>query len=275
MIFSAQRQQWVAVALATVLVLSGCEGSTGSSSSSSSPGSTSTQTETQRTAQNTGSSSSSSSSSSPGSTSTQTETQRTAQNTGSSSASSSGSGGTTTSTQTQRTSQDSGSSSASSSGSGSTTTSTQTQRTSQDTAQSWQNTQRQTSQRNAAPAVRQEAMPGSRFNRFFPKSGNGYQVVAAQEKKGFSEYKLKRGGSDMAVLSISDTISLPAARKKYEKSTQKIGGFPAVNQGTNITGVLVADRFQVKAQSRDRSFTDSDRQAWLQKFDLQGLSRLK
>ncbi|MDJ1180470.1 hypothetical protein PJF56_16525 [Roseofilum sp. BLCC_M91] len=194
MIFSFQRKQWVAVALATVVFVSGCAGTTGSSSSSSSQRNTPTQT--------------------------------------------------------------------------------QPQKTSQDTAQSWENTQRETTKRNAAPAVKKEALPGSRLNRFFPRSGDGYQVVAAQEKKGFSEYKLKQGGKDMAVLSISDTISLPAARKKYEKSTKNIGGFPAVTQGSNITGVLVADRFQVKAQSRDRSFTESDRQVWLQKFDLQGLSRL-
>lgn len=195
MIFRSQRKQWVAFALASVLVLSGCAGSTGSSSSSSSQGNTPTQT--------------------------------------------------------------------------------QTQKSSEDTAQSWQNTQRETSQRNAAPAVSQEALPGSSFNRFFPKSGDGYEVVAAQEKKGFSEYKLKQGGTDRAVLSISDTISLPAARKKYENSSQRIGGFPAASQGSNITGVLVADRFQVKVQSRDQSFTEGDRQVWLQKFDLQGLSRLK
>ncbi|MBP0009977.1 MAG: hypothetical protein J7524_14585 [Roseofilum sp. Belize BBD 4] len=188
--FSAQRRKWVAVALATVLLVSGCAGGTGTSSSGSSQRNTPTQT--------------------------------------------------------------------------------QPQKTSEDTAQSWQNTQR-----NAAPAVKKQALPGSSFNRFFPKSGDGYQVVAAQEKKGFAEYKLKKGGTDMAVLSISDTISLPAARKKYENSTQTIGGFPAASQGSNITGVLVADRFQVKAQSRDRLFTQSDRQTWLQKFDLQGLSRLQ
>ncbi|MBP0043876.1 MAG: hypothetical protein J7545_18175 [Roseofilum sp. SBFL] len=193
--FSAQRRQWVAVALATVLLVSGCAGGTGTSSSGSSQRNTPTQT--------------------------------------------------------------------------------QPQKTSEDTAQSWQNTQRETTQRNAAPAVKKQALPGSSFNRFFPKSGDGYQVVAAQEKKGFAEYKLKKGGTDMAVLSISDTISLPAARKKYENSTQTIGGFPAASQGSNITGVLVADRFQVKAQSRDRLFTQSDRQTWLQKFDLQGLSRLQ
>lgn len=200
MIFGHQRKQWVAVALATMLFVSSCGGSTGSSSSSSSQRNTPTQTQP---------------------------------------------------------------------------TQTQTQKTSEDTAQSWQNTQRETTKRNAAPAVKKEALPGSSFNRFFPKSGDGYQVVAAQEKKGFAEYKLKKGGTDMAVLSVSDTISLPAARKKYEKATKKIGGFPAVTQGRNITGVLVSDRFQVKAQSRDQAFTESDRQAWLQKFDLQGLSRLK
>lgn len=184
MIFRSQRKRWVALALATVLLVSGCAGSTGSSSSSNPQGNTTTQTQPQKT-----------------------------------------SGG--------------------------------------------------TSQRNPAPAVSQEALPGSSFNRFFPKSGDGYEVVAAQEKKGFSEYKLKQGGTDRAVLSISDTMSLPAARKKYENSSQRIGGFPAASQGSNITGVLVADRFQVKVQSRDQSFTESDRQVWLQKFDLQGLSRLK
>ncbi|MDJ1184691.1 hypothetical protein [Roseofilum casamattae] len=139
----------------------------------------------------------------------------------------------------------------------------------------FEQTQQESTQRNAAPAVVKEAVAGSTFNRFFPKSGGGYDVVPAQEKKGFAEYKLKQSGKDVAVLSINDTINLPAAKKKYEQSTQRISGFPAVTQGKNITGVLVADRFQVKAQSRDTAFTASDRQTWLQKFDLQGLSRVK
>ncbi len=134
--------------------------------------------------------------------------------------------------------------------------------------------QKESTQGNA-PAVVREALPGSSFNRFFPKSGDGYEVIAAQEKKGFAEYKLKQEGKDMAMLSISDTVNVPEARAKFQGSSQKIGGFPAVNQGSTATAVLVGQRFQVKIQSRDSGFTATDRQTWLQKFDLQGLSRLK
>jgi hypothetical protein len=116
---------------------------------------------------------------------------------------------------------------------------------------------------------------GSQFNKFFPKSGNGYSVVPAQEKKGFAEHKVNRGGKNVAVLSINDTISNPAAANKYQQSTTRIAGYPALSQGQTGTGILVSDRFQVKALSRDPSFTQQDRAAWIQKFDLNGLSKLK
>lgn len=134
--------------------------------------------------------------------------------------------------------------------------------------------QKETSQKGSS-AVSKEAVNGSQFNKFFPKSGNGYSVVPAQEKKGFAEHKVNRTGKNVAVLSINDTISNPAAAEKYQQSTTKIAGYPAVPQGQTGTGVLVGDRFQVKAQSRDPSFTQQDRVAWLQKFDLNGLSKLK
>lgn len=134
--------------------------------------------------------------------------------------------------------------------------------------------QKETSQKGSS-AVSKEAVNGSQFNKFFPKSGNGYSVVPAQEKKGFAEHKVNRGGKNVAVLSINDTISNPAAADKYQQSSTKIAGFPAVQQGQTGTGVLVSDRFQVKAQSRDPSFTQQDRVAWIQKFDLNGLSKLK
>jgi hypothetical protein len=114
---------------------------------------------------------------------------------------------------------------------------------------------------------------GGSFNKFFPSAGGGYQRVYTQEKQGFAEAKLKQGGKDVAVLSISDTASNPSAAQKFQRSSQKIAGYPAVNQGSNGTAVLVGNRFQVKVQSRDASFTQSDRQAWLQKFNLNGLAR--
>jgi len=135
--------------------------------------------------------------------------------------------------------------------------------------------QKESTQRNAPPAVAKDATQGSQFNKFFPKGSGGFQTVAAQEKKGFAEYKLKQGGKDVAVLSINDTISTPTAAAKFNSSTQKIAGYPAVNQGSNGTAILVGDRYQVKVQSRDASFTQSDREAWLQRFNLSGLARLK
>lgn len=134
--------------------------------------------------------------------------------------------------------------------------------------------QKETTQRGAQSAVVKDATQGSNFNKFFPKSGNGYQVVAAQEKKGFAEYKINKDGKNVAVISISDTTSVPAAAAKYKDSTFNVGGYPAVDQGANSTGVLVDDRYQVKISSRDTSFTKDDRVAWLQKVNLNGLAKL-
>lgn len=135
--------------------------------------------------------------------------------------------------------------------------------------------QQQSTQRGATPAVAKNATQGASFNKFFPKSGGGYQVVAAQEKKGFAEYKLNQGGKNVAVLSVNDITSNPSAVKKYQQSTQKIAGYPAAEAPGNATGLLVNNRYQVKVASRDASFTKNDRVAWLQKFNLNGLAQLK
>jgi hypothetical protein len=76
------------------------------------------------------------------------------------------------------------------------------------------------------------------------------------------------------MLSINDSTGTTAA-DKYRRSTFSIAGYPAVDQGQNITAVLVSDRYQVKAQSRDASFTKDDRVEWIEKFDLDRLARLK
>lgn len=135
--------------------------------------------------------------------------------------------------------------------------------------------QQESTQKGAQPAVSKQAEQGSSFNKFFPKSGGGYERVFTQEKKGFSEAKLKQGGKELAMLSISDTISLPSAAKKFESSTTKVAGYPAMDIGTTQSAVLVNGRYQVKVLSRDPSFTAADRKVWLQKFDLAGLSKLK
>jgi hypothetical protein len=135
--------------------------------------------------------------------------------------------------------------------------------------------QKDTTGFRAPAAVDKKAEKGGTFNQFFPGDQGDYAVVPSQEKKGFAEYKLKRDGTNLAMLTINDTISLPAAAAKYNNATETIAGYPAVNQGTTATGILVNNRYQVKVLSRDPSFTQEDRVAWLQKFDLAGLAQLE
>lgn len=120
-----------------------------------------------------------------------------------------------------------------------------------------------------------QPLPGSTFNKFFPSGGGGYERVYTQEKQGFAQAKLKKGGQDVALLSISDTAANPSAGNKFQQSNLKIGGYPSVQEGSKGTAVLVGGRFQVKVQSIDSSFTQSDREAWLQRFNLNGLSRVR
>ncbi len=133
----------------------------------------------------------------------------------------------------------------------------------------------QDSTKPAVKAVAKDATQGSEFNKFFPKPEPGYERVYTQEKKGFAEAKLKKAGKEVAMLSISDTSSVPSAADKYQKSTEKIGGFPTIEVGNTQTGVLVAKRYQVKVLSRDPSFDKSARQSWIAKFDLNGLAKVK
>lgn len=116
---------------------------------------------------------------------------------------------------------------------------------------------------------------GSALNKFFPAAGDGFERVAAQEKEGAAIYKLKKDGKDAAELSITDTANNPGAVDKFKSASDKIGGFPALDQGSTATAVLVANRYQVKAISKNPAFTKDNRKAWLGKFDLKGLSALK
>lgn len=138
----------------------------------------------------------------------------------------------------------------------------------------FEQTQQETTQRNAPPAVADEAQQGGSFNQFFPRSVEGFEIVPAQEKQGFAEYKVNQDGTNVAMLAISDTTGTAAA-DKFQDSTEMIAGYPAVQQGQTATAVLVADRYQVKVLSRNPSFTPADRAEWLEKFDLDGLSNLQ
>lgn len=135
--------------------------------------------------------------------------------------------------------------------------------------------QQESSQQKSGQAVAKDATQGSNFNKFFPSADSGFERVYTQEKKGFAEAKLKKAGKDVAMLSISDTSSTPSAAAKYQNTTKKIGGYPAVEIGNTQTGILVSDRYQVKVISRDPSFTGGDREAWLERFNLNGLAKLQ
>lgn len=144
----------------------------------------------------------------------------------------------------------------------------------------WDRAQQESTQQTKVTPVKDRtvaAVPvaGGSFNKLFPGTQAGYERVFTQEKKGFAEAKLKQGGKDVALLSISDIASNPSAANKYKQSTRQIAGYPAVNQGRTATSILVGDRYQVKVLSRDPAFTESDREAWLQKFKLNALARLQ
>lgn len=132
----------------------------------------------------------------------------------------------------------------------------------------------QESTERGASAVAEDAVSGGSFNRFFPKTTGDDDLVYAQEKTGFAQAKLIRGGAEVAVLSISDISSNPSAADKFADSAQSINDFPVVAQGNQGTAMLVGDRFQIKIQSRAEGFTEGDRLDWLQKFDLTGIAAL-
>ena len=137
------------------------------------------------------------------------------------------------------------------------------------------NTGRPTQTIQRSPSQTRTPVAGGQLNRFFPSSGGGFERVYTQEKRGSAIANLKKDGKVVAVLSITDTANNPAATRKFDSSNQTIAGYPAATTGTTATSILVGDRFQVKVQSRDASFTASDRQDWLQKFNLSGLRGLR
>ena len=120
-------------------------------------------------------------------------------------------------------------------------------------------------------AVAESALPGSSFNKFFPSQEEGIDIVFKQEKDGFAQASLLRGGEAIGMLSISDTRNNPSARDKFAESADTVGSHPAVVID-NATSILVADRFQVQVQSEGDALTAEDRANWLEQFDLAGLA---
>jgi hypothetical protein len=119
-----------------------------------------------------------------------------------------------------------------------------------------------------------EVVNGTAFNRLFPAPGPGEQLVFTQEKRGFSEAKLKQGDQTTALLAISDTITAPAAKDKFAASTERLQGWPLAEQGGQASALLVADRFQVKVIGQGPGLDTEQRHELLGAFQLQKLAAL-
>ena len=120
-----------------------------------------------------------------------------------------------------------------------------------------------------------EVVNGTSFNRLFPTPEAGEQLVFTQEKRGFSQARLRQGGEVKALLSISDVITNPTARAKFGSGDERLGGWPLVEQGPQASAVLVADRFQVKVIGQGSGLDAQQRHELLEGFDLSGLAALR
>jgi hypothetical protein len=120
-----------------------------------------------------------------------------------------------------------------------------------------------------------QVVNGTAFNRLFPEPDEGDQLVFTQEKRGFSEARLKHGGQVKALLAISDVTTAPEARKKFETSQSSLQGWPLVEQGAQATALLVADRFQIKVIGQGDGLEAEQRQDLIGRFNLRGLAALK
>lgn len=119
-----------------------------------------------------------------------------------------------------------------------------------------------------------EVVNGTAFNRLFPKPQPGEQLVFTQEKRGFSQARLRQGDQVKALLSISDVVTAPSSRAKFSAAEDRIGGWPLVEQGTQASALLVADRFQVKVIGQGTGLDPAQRHDLLGDFDLKGLAAL-
>ena len=115
---------------------------------------------------------------------------------------------------------------------------------------------------------------GTALNRLFPEPQVGEKLVFTQEKRGFSQARLKQGDEVRALLSISDVTSSPASRAKFSGSASTLAGWPLVEQGDQSSALLVADRFQVKVIGQGPGLDSAQRHELLGAFDLPALASL-
>lgn len=119
-----------------------------------------------------------------------------------------------------------------------------------------------------------EVVNGTAFNRLFPQPQAGESIVFTQEKRGFSEARLKAGQETRALLAISDTTTAPEARNKFVSAPERLQGWPLVEQGPQTSALLVAERFQVKVIGQGSGLDAEKRHELLGAFDLARLAAL-
>jgi hypothetical protein len=120
-----------------------------------------------------------------------------------------------------------------------------------------------------------QVVNGSAFNRLFPAPEPGESLVFTQEKRGFSQARLRQGDQLKALLSISDVITAPEAKDKFRDAPDRLKGWPLVEQGSQASALLVADRFQVKVIGQGEGLDPGMRHDLLGAFDLRGLAALQ
>ncbi len=135
----------------------------------------------------------------------------------------------------------------------------------------WDEAQKETKNQ---PAVAKEAVSGGSLNEFLAKAPEGMELTFEQEKDGFAMASLKKGGKQVATLSISDLKGNTAELERAQKGDMEILGYPAMASGSKGTALLAADRFLCSVRSSDDSFTEEDRIELLKKFSLGGLEGL-
>lgn len=125
------------------------------------------------------------------------------------------------------------------------------------------------------PVHREEVTAGAKLNSVFPAAEGDYKLTFTQEKTGFAQADLSKGGAKIAAFTVSDTEANPSARDKFKTATKKIGEFPMAANGSQGTAVLAGNRYQVQVRSLSPAFTEADREAWLRKFKLSQLAEMK
>jgi hypothetical protein len=104
-------------------------------------------------------------------------------------------------------------------------------------------------------------------------AGGATERVDRPTKEGVAEVVYKKGKDEIATITITDTIEIPAVREDYKDAKEKVDGFPLKTSGYAKSAILVADRFQVQIQSQ--RLKAPERKAWLEKMDLKALQALK